>query len=217
MVSSLNGSFHRSIGRPRKPTLAAALACALALAGLAGCDSKDRYGGVFRGLKVGAPAPSLPTKTLADVGGDLSRITTYRQPDARMYQYSVDKALALGKPILLEFATPGHCTPCDEQLQVAKALLDKYQGRVIFIHIDQYQNPQAYKAYRVMGDPWTFAIDKDGIVREQQPGKMLYQEMEFAIQKILPAGGPAVSPAASAAVSPAVSPAVSVAASGRGS
>jgi len=158
------------------------------LAALAGCDSNAGYGGSFRGLAVGTRAPSLETKTLADVGGDLSKITTYRQPDPRMYQYSVDKALAQGKPILLEFATPGHCTPCDEQLQVAKALLEKYQGRVIFIHVDQYQNPQAYKAYRVMGDPWTFAIDKDGIVRLVRPGKMLYGEMEIAIQKILPPG-----------------------------
>ncbi|SPJ18662.1 conserved hypothetical protein [Burkholderiales bacterium] len=158
------------------------------VATLAGCDKDSRYGGTFRGLAIGAPAPSLATKTLADVGGDLSKITTYRQPDPRMYQYSVDKALAQHKPIILEFATPGHCTPCDEQLQVAKALLAKYQDRVIFIHVDQYQNPQAYKAYRVMGDPWTFAIDKDGIVRVQNPGKMLYGEMEIAIEKILPAG-----------------------------
>ncbi|HXY05482.1 MAG TPA: thioredoxin family protein [Burkholderiaceae bacterium] len=164
----------------------AAFAVALLVA-LSGCDQSDRYGGSFRGLTVGSKAPSLATKTLADVGGDLSKITTYRQPDPRMYQFSVDKALAQGKPILLEFATPGHCTPCDEQLQVAKALLDKYQDRVIFIHVDQYQNPQAYKAYRVMGDPWTFAIDKDGVVRVQRPGKMLYEEMEIAIQKILPA------------------------------
>jgi thiol-disulfide isomerase/thioredoxin len=163
--------------------------CAAVLAGalcVAGCDGNASYGGNFRGLRVGSPAPSLATKTLADVGGDLSRITTYRQPDPRMYQYSVDKALAQGRPILLEFATPGHCTPCDEQLQVTKALLEKYQGRVIFIHVDQYQNPQAYKAYRVMGDPWTFAIDSQGIVRVQNAGKMLYGEMENAILQILP-------------------------------
>jgi thiol-disulfide isomerase/thioredoxin len=164
--------------------LAALLCAALALAG---CDNKGRYGGSFRGLAVGTAAPSLATETLADVGGDLSRITTYRQPDPRMYQYSVDKALAQGKPILLEFATPGHCTPCDEQLQVTKALLEKYQDQVIFIHVDQYQNPQAYKAYRVMGDPWTFAIDNKGVVRVVNPGKMLYGEMEIAIRKILPA------------------------------
>jgi len=170
----------------RRPSVRAAVLVLGLLAVLAACDKNDRYGGTFRGLAIGTKAPSLATKTLADVGGDLSKITTYRQPDPRMYQFSVDKALAQGKPILLEFATPGHCTPCDEQLQVTKALLEKYQDRVIFIHVDQYQNPQAYKAYRVMGDPWTFAIDKDGVVRLQRPGKMLYEEMEIAIQKILP-------------------------------
>jgi thiol-disulfide isomerase/thioredoxin len=154
---------------------------------LTGCDGHGDYGGSFRGLQAGQKAPDIATKTLADVGGDLSRITTYRQPDPRMYQYSVDAALKAGKPILLEFATPGHCTPCDEQLQIIKALLDKYQDRVIFIHVDQYQNPQAYKAFRVMGDPWTFSIDASGMVRFAQAGKMLYPEMERAILKALPA------------------------------
>jgi thiol-disulfide isomerase/thioredoxin len=178
----------RAIDRGRSRALPLALALLL-LGAAAGCSKDDSYGGVFRGLSIGSPAPSLPTKTLADVGGDLSRITTYRQPDPRMYQYSVDEALKLHKPIILEFATPGHCTPCDEQLQVTKALLEKYHDQVVFIHVDQYQNPQAYKAYRVMGDPWTYAIDADGIVRQQNAGKMLYGEMDMAIRKILPAGG----------------------------
>ena len=137
------------------------------------------------GLAVGSPAPRLATKTLADVGGDMSRITTYRQPDARMYQYSLDKALALGKPILLEFATPGHCTVCDDQLQVVKALMDKYQSQVLFLHMDQYENPEAFKAYRVMGDPWTFFIDNKGVVRQSSAGRMLYEEMDFGIKALL--------------------------------
>lgn len=140
------------------------------------------------GLETGSIAPRLATKTLADVGGDMSRITTYRQPDARMYQYSLDKALALGKPILLEFATPGHCTVCDEQLQIVKALLEKYQGQVLFLHMDQYMNPEAFKAYRVMGDPWTFFIDSKGVVRQSMAGRMLYQEMEFGIRSVLKPG-----------------------------
>lgn len=137
------------------------------------------------GLVNGTLAPRLATKTLADVDGDMSRITTYRQPDARMYQYSLDEALALGKPIVLEFATPGHCTVCDGQLQMLKALLNKYQNQVLFLHMDQYQNPQAFKAYRVMGDPWTFFIDDKGVVRQTSPGRMLYGEMEMGIKKIL--------------------------------
>jgi len=147
---------------------------------LVGCDQNYKSG-----LDVGSVAPRLPTKTLADVGGDMSRITTYRQPDARMYQYSLDKALALNKPILLEFATPGHCTVCDDQLQIVKALLEKYNGQLLFLHMDQYQNPEAFKAYRVMGDPWTFFIDNKGVVRQSRAGRMLYQEMEFSIKAIL--------------------------------
>jgi thiol-disulfide isomerase/thioredoxin len=133
-------------------------------------------------LRQGEAAPRVRTKTLADVGGDVSRITTYRQPDERMYQYSVDQALASGKPVLLEFATPAHCTPCDRQLQMIKSLMEKYQDKMIFIHMDQYDNPEAYKAYGVPGDPWTFVIDGHGVVRFEQAGSMLYNELETAIQ-----------------------------------
>ncbi len=154
----------------------------VALIGLTGCGE-----GKFRpGLAPGTKAPSFPTKTLSDVGGDFSKITTYRQPDARMYQYSVDKALATGKPVVLEFATPGHCTVCDGQLQMLKALVDQYQDQIIFIHLDQYQNPQAFNAYKVMGDPWTFVIDGNGVVVFQQPGRMLFGEMQAAVKKVLP-------------------------------
>ena len=136
-------------------------------------------------LLVGQKAPALRTKTLADVGGDFSRITSYRYPDERMYQYSLDEALKTGKPILLEFATPGHCTVCDVQLQQLKSLATKYEPRVIFMHMDQYQNPEAFMAYKVKGDPWTFMIDGKGIVRGKQPGRMLYGEFELMIGRAL--------------------------------
>ena len=136
-------------------------------------------------LNVGQKAPSIKTKTLADVGGDFTRITTYRFPDKRMYQYSLDQALKMGKPILLEFATPGHCTVCDVQLQMLKDLLRRYHTKVLFLHMDQYQNPEAFRAFRVKGDPWTFVIDAHQIVRFRQPGRMLYGELDHAISSVL--------------------------------
>ena len=136
-------------------------------------------------LTVGQKAPSIKTKTLADVGGDLTRITTYRFPDKRMYQLSLDQALKMGKPILLEFATPGHCTVCDVQLQMLKDLLRRYHTQVLFLHMDQYQNPEAFRAFRVKGDPWTFVIDAHQIVRFRQPGRMLYGELDHAIRSVL--------------------------------
>ena len=154
------------------------LAICLLLSSMVGCEQH-----LSAGFAEGQRAPSLATKTLADAEGNFSKVTTYRQPDPRMYQYSVDKALLVGKPILLEFATPGHCTNCDEQLQMLKAIADKYQDQMIVIHIDQYANPQAYKAYKVMGDPWTFIIDKNGIVRFESAGRMLMGEMDAAIKR----------------------------------
>jgi len=140
-------------------------------------------------LKVGMEAPSLRTKTLADVGGDFSRITSYRYPDKRMYQMSLDEAMTKGKPIVLEFATPGHCTVCDKQLQMLKGTLDKYQDQVIFLHMDQYQNPEAFKAFKVISDPWTFVIDADREVRFKRAGRILYNEMDVVLANVLAAAG----------------------------
>lgn len=135
--------------------------------------------------QVGAIAPAVKTKTLADVDGDFSRITSYRYPDERMYQYSLDDALAQGKPILLEFATPGHCTVCDKQLQMLKGIMEEYGSDVIFLHMDQYQNPEAFKAFKVMGDPWTFVIDADRVVQYKQAGRVLYGELDIQLKQVL--------------------------------
>jgi len=162
--------------RSNYKTLIGALLCAV-LFSACGIDDGS--------LKVGMQVPSLPTKTLADVGGDFSRITTYRYPDERMYQYSLDEALKANKPIVLEFATPGHCTVCDKQLQMIKAILQKYQADVLFLHMDQYQNPEAFKAYGVIGDPWTFVIDADQKVFYKQAGRMLYSELDAIVATVL--------------------------------
>ncbi len=136
-------------------------------------------------LLVGSQAPPVKTKTLADVGGDFSRITSYRYPDERMYQYSLDEALMQGKPIVLEFATPGHCTVCDKQLQMLKGLMAEYENDVIFLHMDQYQNPEAFKAFKVMGDPWTYVIDARQLVQYKQSGRVLYGELERVLKRVL--------------------------------
>lgn len=151
----------------------------LLVVGLSGCVVDDSS------LTVGMKAPSLRTKTLADVGGDFSRITSYRYPDKRMYQHSLDKALQANKVIVLAFATPGHCTQCDKHLQMLKAVLDKYQDEVLFLHMDQYQNPEAFKAFMVIGDPWTYVIDTEQTVRFKRPGRMLFSEVDMVLEGLL--------------------------------
>jgi len=158
------------------------LLVAFVAAGLGGCFEFDAST-----LRIGEQAPILKTKTLADVDGDFSRITSYRYPDERMYKYSLDEALTQGKPVIVEFATPGHCTVCDKQLQVLKGILNKYESEIIIVHMDQYQNPEAFIEYKVSGDPWTFVIDKDQKVTFKRPGRLLYQEIDIALQPLLSA------------------------------
>lgn len=136
-------------------------------------------------LKVGLKAPSVATRTIKDVDGDMSQLTSYRYPDERMYQYSIDDALTLNKTVLVEFATPGHCTVCDKQLQMLKAMISKYGEDVVFLHMDQYKNPQAFTAFKVKGDPWTFILDDSGTVQFKQAGRILYGELDHHLNRIV--------------------------------
>ena len=148
---------------------------------LSGCEIEAPEGA----LAVGAKAPSLKTRSLVDVDGDMSQLTSYRYPDERMYQYSVDDALATGKTVLIEFATPGHCTVCDKQLQMLKAMISKYGDDVLFLHMDQYKNPQAFSAYKVKGDPWTFVVNQEGKVVFKRAGRILYGELDHALATVV--------------------------------
>ncbi|OIO70007.1 MAG: thiol reductase thioredoxin [Zetaproteobacteria bacterium CG_4_9_14_3_um_filter_49_83] len=152
------------------------------LIALSGCDIDfgDMSGGGY--FLKGEAVPSLATKTLKDVGGDMAKLTSYRYPDPRMYQWSVDEALKQHKPIVLEFATPGHCTQCDKQLQLLKEMMNKYGDQVLFLHMDQYYNPEAYDAFQVRGEPWTFIVNAEGKVEMVYPGRMLYQEIDPVLE-----------------------------------
>jgi len=152
----------------------------LVLFGIAGCD---QFGGQGI-LKVGEKVPVLQTKTLNDVGGDMSKITSYRYPDPRMYQFSFDEAIKQNRPVILEFATPGHCTQCDQQLKMLKRVLDRYKEKIVILHMDQYYNPEAYGVFQVRGEPWTMVIGADQRLVVTMPGRLLFQELDPIIDDL---------------------------------
>ena len=61
----------------------------------------------------------------------------------------------------------------------------KYEGKVLFLHMDQYQNPEAFKAFHVIGDPWTYVIDPSRVVRFKQAGRMLYGELDRVLSGVM--------------------------------
>lgn len=142
--------------------------------------------------QVGQKAPLIHTPTAADVGGDLSQIDT-RDPHDQMHQ--VDFADVVGKePIVLVFATPALCQSrvCGPVVDVAQQVADQYRGKAAFIHMEIWQDnkigtprPQV-QAYRLETEPWTFLIDRNGVIRDRIEGAVGVSELEDAMQTILP-------------------------------
>ncbi|MBK5218896.1 MAG: hypothetical protein JJE35_03795 [Thermoleophilia bacterium] len=143
--------------------------------------------------EIGEKAPRIHTPTAADVGGDLAKIDTRIPPDQ---MHAVDFADVVGrKPTVVVFATPALCQSrvCGPVVDVVQQVADKYGDQADFIHMEVYNDNDANKgprpqmtAFGLETEPWTFLIDKDGIVRDRIEGAYGVSELEQAMKKILP-------------------------------
>jgi hypothetical protein len=148
--------------------------------------------GEFKGVpKVGERAPKIHTPTPADVGGDLSKITTRVPPDT---QNRVDYADALGKePILLLFATPQFCQSrvCGPVVDVAEQVKEQFDDKAAFIHMEIYKDndpskgvrPQV-RAFRLPSEPWLFAINRKGVVQAVVEGAFGVERMTKIVEEV---------------------------------
>jgi hypothetical protein len=136
-------------------------------------------------VRVGDAAPSIATPTLADVGGEVSHISTDPTPEPKLYETSLDAALAAHEPIALIFATPKFCTSaqCGPTLDSLKPFVARYPP-VTFINVEpfklklvdgvlqadlsaenQLQTTAVSDAWRLLVEPAVYVIDREGIVR----------------------------------------------------
>jgi hypothetical protein len=139
--------------------------------------------------KVGQKAPLIHTPTAAEVGGDLSKITTRIPPDT---QNRVDYADVLGKePIVLLFATPQFCISrvCGPVVDVAEQVKQLYGDKVAFIHMEIYQDndpnkptrPQV-RAFHLPSEPWLFAIGRNGKIEDEIDGAFGVEELTRVVK-----------------------------------
>jgi hypothetical protein len=143
--------------------------------------------------QVGEKAPLIHTPTAADVGSDLAKIDT-RVPHDQMHQ--ADFADILGKePIVLVFATPALCQSrvCGPVVDVAQQVADEYKGKADFIHMEVYNDNDIAKGirpqlqtYHLPTEPWTFLIDREGVIRGRLEGAYGVPELEAAMRAIAP-------------------------------
>jgi len=148
---------------------------------------------------IGALVPSVRTPVLADVGGDVRKISSDPNPDPSLYVESVDQALATHEPFVLAFATPAFCTSaeCGPTLDMIKASVKA--DPILAINVEPYeltwtnsrlqpvlQDGQfvpvpATNAYGIPSEPWIFVIGASGRVVASFEAVVAPEELAAAI------------------------------------
>ena len=146
-------------------------------------------GGYTKIPQVGQKAPLIHTPTPADVGNDLSKLTTRIPPDT---QHEVDYADAYGKePIVLLFATPQFCQSrvCGPVVDVAEQLKQLDGDKAAFIHMEIYNDNDPSKnvrlqvrAFHLPSEPWLFAIGRDGRIKDVIEGAFGVEELTRVVK-----------------------------------
>lgn len=141
---------------------------------------------------VGDKAPVIHTLTPADVAGNLAKIDTRLPPAENLLKD--DFADVVGKkPVVLTFATPQLCQSrvCGPVVDVVDEVAAKVGDKVSFIHQEVYQDNQVnkglrdqLKTYKLQTEPWTFVIDKSGVVSTRFEGAFSPGELERAVAKV---------------------------------
>jgi len=156
-------------------------------------------------VAVGDPAPSVDTPTLADVGGDVSKISTDDQPVDALYETSIADAVAAKTPFVVVFATPKFCktAQCGPTLDRVKPIAAAHPD-VTFINVEPYQlqvvdgqlqpvltgDPPdltpaaATNDWRLLAEPWVFVVDGDGIVTASLMLIFSDEELEAAVAAV---------------------------------
>jgi hypothetical protein len=153
---------------------------------------------------VGAKAPLTRTPVLADVGGEVQRLSTDQHPDPAFYRVSVDEAIRKHEPFVLVFATPAFCTSrqCGPTLDAVKEIA-KGAPKMTFINVEPYkltftggrlqpvldangqlQATDITDAWGLLTEPWIFVVDRDGIVRGSYAVIASPEELKAAIAAV---------------------------------
>jgi hypothetical protein len=153
-------------------------------------------------VAVGDRAPASDTPTLADVGGDVAKISTDPSPVAAFYETSVADALAAKEPFVVVFATPKFCATaqCGPTLDRVKPIAAAHPD-VTFINVEPYElqlvdgqlqpvlsgepeglTPAASTTdWRLPTEPWVFVVDREGIVTASFMLIFSDEELEAAV------------------------------------
>lgn len=142
-------------------------------------------------VPAGGQAVSVPTPTVANHRGVEPYCT--RKPVCAMHDVSLDDALKRGKPVIVTFGTPALCTSrlCGPVVDEIEVVQKARPDDATFVHVEIYTDLTGAKttdpvaAWHIdqVGEPFTFVIGADGIVRERLSGPLASFEISEALDR----------------------------------
>ena len=150
---------------------------------LAGCSEEGGHGFLRAKIGVGDDAPRSRNRTVADPA-EWHRVSTM-DTKVDLYRWEIAELIDLGRPFLVVFGTPQHCTMCVDQIVRVQIMQEKHGDRFAFIHVDGYKDNAVWVEWGVTGEPWTFMIDARGKVASVLPGQTEIGLLEDEMQRLL--------------------------------
>ncbi len=122
---------------------------------------------------------TLATKDVPASAIDSRATDTEPVPDPELHRWTIARALAEHRPILVIFATPTYCQSqfCGPTTDGVAALAGRYGDRAVFIHVEIWRNYQKSVINQGAADwlyhngdltePWLYLIGSDGIIKDR--------------------------------------------------
>ena len=155
-------------------------------------------GNLVVGKRSTAPAVgdrAIPSKnpTLGP-GVDPKTVSTAEPVDRILLQTTVAKAMASHRPFVVTFATPLYCQSrtCGPVVQVVESVAKRSRGSgADFIHVEIYRDNDPSKGvnrwvdkWKLPTEPFTFVVDRKGVIRSRFEGAFSVAELERALQQV---------------------------------
>jgi hypothetical protein len=138
---------------------------------------------------------AIPSKNpVLGPGVDPKTVTTAEPPDRDLLRTTIAAAMAARRPFVVAFATPLYCQTrtCGPVVQVVQSVAKDWQAKgVDFIHVEIYKDNDPAKGtnrwvdeWKLRSEPFTFVVDKNGVIRSRFEGAFSAAELDKAVGKV---------------------------------
>jgi hypothetical protein len=140
---------------------------------------------------IGAEVPRSQTRTLDDA--PIEQLTSAPPYVERFYEMSVAEAAQSGKPSIIVFATPGHCTTslCSPVMDTVTTVSEEVGDSANVVHVEIWRDfsadevEPAISEWGLPSEPWVFVLDEQGKVAARLDGLVGLDELRRAVREVL--------------------------------